>query len=82
MYVMATLAAPGFYALPDAPIVSATAAFTGAAFTMPLYSPLLREYAVQIGIAPESMLPMPGQTRLAGNFGARRGRRFLNEVTR
>lgn len=79
---MATLAAPGKYAVPDSPVVSTTQSFTGKPFTIPLYSPLFRAYAAEIGLAPESMRPRPGAMRLAGNFGGRRGRRFLNGVTR
>jgi len=79
---MATLAAPGFYALPDVPVVSSTRSFTGIPFFGPLYSSAYREFAVNYGLAPESMRSTPGSTRLAGSFGARRGRRFTNQVTR
>jgi hypothetical protein len=79
---MATLAPPGIYAVPTDVTISATAAFTGRAVEMKLISPVWRELAVFYGLAPESMRDMPGSTRLAGSFGARRGRRFLNQATR
>ena len=79
---MATLAAPGFYAPVGPTVISATASFTGQAVNLALLSDAQRSYAADAGYVPDGIQAMPGATRLAGSFGARRGRRFLNQVSR
>lgn len=79
---MATLAAPGFYATPEPDRVSLTASFTGRSSTIVLLSPLLREFYWRFGLLPEALRPKPGQSRLVGSFGGRRGRRLVNTESR
>lgn len=74
MFFMATIAAPGFYAAPPLPI-STTVDAMGHQSTDFLYSPAISRFIFSRG---DLVYPNPGQTPLAGSFGARRARRFAS----